>query len=473
MVRSICKDHRRALEARLRAVPLRPRQGRLQAGRPAQARRLRVDCRDPACDSAVLRLRRLGARAVLGALSCAREVLRPAGALRPGGGSPRQGDRLRVRPGDVARGQGERRGSTSPTWFAGVGYHLGIFAGARGPAVLLAGRRSARRSVLRRSRSAQFAGGRSVERSPGASVPLRRTCARLSCPGRLPFQPADHGLRWPWPCARTSSPVALEPVFLAETACCSSSGCRWARSGTASSSSRPAITWRAHFGRRGTFPPGPARARARERATPCLNRRTRIAARRSSTPADFERGLAVFREKLREAEASYLQTCVHCGLCADSCHYYRTDRELESIPAHKLDQVVSVFKRHFTIEGRLVPGPAWAPGPSTGPWPRKWVEAVFGRCSLCGRCSLNCTTGIHIATILRAARSALAEMGLVPSDLQAIVTTSLESGNNMGITQGGLARHRGVDRGGAADGGGRSRRRASPWTRRAPASSSP
>ena len=151
-------------------------------------------------------------------------------------------------------------------------------------------------------------------------------------------------------------------------------------------------------------------------------------------PADFDRGLAAFRGKLREAEASYLETCVRCGLCADSCHYFRADHELESIPAHKLAAVVSVFKRHCTIEGRLAPALSGAKSFDRA-MARKWVEAVFGRCSLCGRCSLNCTTGIHIATILRAARSALAEMGLVPSDLQSVVTTSLESGNNMGITK--------------------------------------
>jgi Fe-S oxidoreductase len=54
---------------------------------------------------------------------------------------------------------------------------------------------------------------------------------------------------------------------------------------------------------------------------------------------------------------------------------------------------------------------------------------------MCGRCSLNCTTGIHIAAVLKAARSALTAIGLVPPDLQAVVTLSLESGNNMGISK--------------------------------------
>jgi Fe-S oxidoreductase len=152
------------------------------------------------------------------------------------------------------------------------------------------------------------------------------------------------------------------------------------------------------------------------------------------TPADLERGLRVFRDTLRDADAAYLQTCVHCGLCADSCHYFRTDGETESIPAHKLEQIAAVFRRHFTTSGRLVPGLTRARAFDAA-MARRWLESVFGRCSLCGRCSLNCATGIHLAPVLRAARGALAAMGLVPADLQATVTMALETGNNMGITK--------------------------------------
>jgi len=151
-------------------------------------------------------------------------------------------------------------------------------------------------------------------------------------------------------------------------------------------------------------------------------------------PEDFRRGLEVFRGRLREAEASYLQTCVRCGLCADSCHYYRADRELESVPAYKLGLATAVFKRHFTTMGRLAPGLVGARDFDRA-MARRWVDAIFGRCSMCGRCTLNCTTGIHIAAILRAARGALAEMGLVPADLQATVDASLTTGNNMGISK--------------------------------------
>jgi Fe-S oxidoreductase len=150
--------------------------------------------------------------------------------------------------------------------------------------------------------------------------------------------------------------------------------------------------------------------------------------------ADFQRGLEVFRSKLREAEFSYLNSCVHCGLCADSCHYHRMDASVENIPARKLELITSVFKRHYTMMGRLAPGLVGAKT-FDREMAKAWLDAVFGRCSLCGRCSINCTIGIALPRVFRAARAALGAMGLVPADLQATVDNSLQHGNNMAVTR--------------------------------------
>ncbi|HPC82184.1 MAG TPA: (Fe-S)-binding protein [Thermoanaerobaculaceae bacterium] len=152
------------------------------------------------------------------------------------------------------------------------------------------------------------------------------------------------------------------------------------------------------------------------------------------TEEQLRHGLAVFRAKLRAPEAAYLNACVHCGLCADSCHYYRTEPVLDNVPAHKLDHVAAAFKRHFTAAGRLAPGLVGA-RPFDRTMVRAWLDAVFGRCTLCGRCALNCTIGIGLPRVFRAARAALAAMDLVPDDLQATVDNSLEHGNNMAITR--------------------------------------
>jgi Fe-S oxidoreductase len=147
--------------------------------------------------------------------------------------------------------------------------------------------------------------------------------------------------------------------------------------------------------------------------------------------SDIQKGLEAFRSRLKEADLAYLNACVHCGLCAQSCHYYRMDPQAENIPGRKLDLVASVWRRHCTTMGKL----GLAGKELDEEMVKAWLDAVYGRCSLCGRCSLNCTVGIHLPRIFRAARAALAAMGLVPEDLQATVDNALRTGNNMAITR--------------------------------------
>lgn len=152
------------------------------------------------------------------------------------------------------------------------------------------------------------------------------------------------------------------------------------------------------------------------------------------TDADLERAWATFRASLKGSEVAGLNACVRCGLCAESCHYFLTDRVPENVPAHKLGEVAAVFRRRLTAAGRLAPALVGAREFDRAA-AAAWVDAAFGRCSLCGRCSLNCAVGIHIPSVLRAARGALASVGLIPEDLQGTVDTALETGNNMGVTR--------------------------------------
>ncbi len=151
-------------------------------------------------------------------------------------------------------------------------------------------------------------------------------------------------------------------------------------------------------------------------------------------PEDLKKALQVFRGKLNQEYAAYLNSCVHCGLCADSCHYYLTHEDVQSLPAYKLNLVQGIFKKYFSSVGKNIPG--WTGAKEFNQaMVREWVDSLFGRCTLCGRCSLNCSLGINIHLLIRTARSALASMGIVPFGLQSTVDTALEKGNNMGIAK--------------------------------------
>ena len=53
---------------------------------------------------------------------------------------------------------------------------------------------------------------------------------------------------------------------------------------------------------------------------------------------------------------THLNACVKCGLCAESCMFYKTFKEPEYIPASKVALVSSVYRRYNTLSGRLIPG---------------------------------------------------------------------------------------------------------------------
>jgi Fe-S oxidoreductase len=150
------------------------------------------------------------------------------------------------------------------------------------------------------------------------------------------------------------------------------------------------------------------------------------------TDEDIEKILAEFRRRFRAADVAAVHTCVRCGLCADACHYYLTSGELKDMPAYKLNLVLGVFKRHFAPSGKLMSG--WTGAKKLDrSLVREWVDTLFGRCTGCGRCAINCTSGIDIPALIRSARGALAAADLVPPELQSTVLTAVEQGNNMGI----------------------------------------
>jgi Fe-S oxidoreductase len=151
-------------------------------------------------------------------------------------------------------------------------------------------------------------------------------------------------------------------------------------------------------------------------------------------PEDFKRAVRRLADAIDASSAAQLESCVRCGLCAESCHYYLDDRDLRSIPAFKLNLVVRVFKKYFTPGKRLLPG--WTGARAfNAEEVREWIDSLYGRCTLCGRCALNCTMGINIPALVRKGRGILASMGLVPEGLLSTLETARETGNNMGITR--------------------------------------
>ncbi len=131
---------------------------------------------------------------------------------------------------------------------------------------------------------------------------------------------------------------------------------------------------------------------------------------------------------------TYLNSCVHCGLCGESCHYFLRFGENKYLPASKVDLISGIYRRYFTTGGKLLPG--WFGARDLDDETiKEMVDVIFGGCTMCGRCSMHCSIGLDISTLIRLARSLLVELDVVPESLQATVDNAVESGNNMAITK--------------------------------------
>ena len=146
-----------------------------------------------------------------------------------------------------------------------------------------------------------------------------------------------------------------------------------------------------------------------------------------------EKALHALRKAIKKLGAYHLNACVRCGLCGATCHIYLTDPVLENLPGMKASKVISFFRRYYTLLGRVAPFLVGARN-ITPEALDDLVETVYGRCTACGRCGINCSVGLDVGTIMRMGRNILAEVDKVPQSLQIVVNNQLTTGNQMSIT---------------------------------------
>ena len=146
----------------------------------------------------------------------------------------------------------------------------------------------------------------------------------------------------------------------------------------------------------------------------------------------IEKALEILRQPKDSKLVTHLNACVHCGLCGTSCMYYLAMKDPKFMPAYKVDIVASIYRRYCTTMGKVAP--AWVNARELNEYTiDEMVDALFGGCTMCGRCVKHCSIGVDIPYVVRIGRMMLAQMGLVPETLQSTVNAALETGNNMGI----------------------------------------
>lgn len=132
--------------------------------------------------------------------------------------------------------------------------------------------------------------------------------------------------------------------------------------------------------------------------------------------------------------ASYMEACVHCGQCAQACHFHEVTRDPKYTPAYKMVPITRAYKRHKAPWSKLKTALGFAPPELTDDDLREWQELLFDSCTMCGRCTVVCPMGIDIASIVGLSRQAMVAAGLGPADLMQAAENARTKGSPLGVT---------------------------------------
>jgi Fe-S oxidoreductase len=127
----------------------------------------------------------------------------------------------------------------------------------------------------------------------------------------------------------------------------------------------------------------------------------------------------------------YLDACVHCGACSDKCHYFIGTQDPKNMPVARQDLLRSVYRRYFTLPGKLFPRLVGARD-LTREVLDEWYS-YYNQCSECRRCSVFCPYGIDTAEITMAAREILDSVGYGQKYSNEIIGKVHRIGNNLGL----------------------------------------
>jgi len=127
----------------------------------------------------------------------------------------------------------------------------------------------------------------------------------------------------------------------------------------------------------------------------------------------------------------FMDICVKCGACTDKCHYYLGTADPKNMPVARQDLMRSVYRRYFTLPGKLFPKLVGARDLT-----RDVLDEWYGyyhQCSECRRCSVYCPYGIDTAEITMAGREILASVGYGNKYSNEIIAKVYKIGNNLGL----------------------------------------
>ena len=119
---------------------------------------------------------------------------------------------------------------------------------------------------------------------------------------------------------------------------------------------------------------------------------------------------------------AYVDTCAHCGLCSEACHFFHShDRDPLYSPVGKVKQTMWEI---LDKNGRV--SPAFIASAS---------RVAYTECNLCKRCAMYCPFGIDIAYIIGLMRRICHKLGVTPQYIQDTAHSHSATMNQMWVKE--------------------------------------
>ncbi|HQI56799.1 MAG TPA: (Fe-S)-binding protein [Syntrophorhabdaceae bacterium] len=127
----------------------------------------------------------------------------------------------------------------------------------------------------------------------------------------------------------------------------------------------------------------------------------------------------------------FLDICVRCGACADKCHFFLGSGDPKNMPVLRAELLRSVYRRYFTLSGRLFGRFAGARDLDEDVL-KEWFY-YFYQCTECRRCSVYCPYGIDTCEITMMGRDLLNRVGCNVQWVIEPASNCFRTGNHLGV----------------------------------------
>ena len=130
-----------------------------------------------------------------------------------------------------------------------------------------------------------------------------------------------------------------------------------------------------------------------------------------------------------------LESCLDCRQCGSACAWFLGTGDDKFHPKYKTDFIRNIYRNHLRISGRisrkLGKRPALSDSVLREHMPYYW------KCTTCGRCTLACPLGLSNRALVRLARSAYTDSGLVEENpaLKQVLDGSRDMRHSFGLSK--------------------------------------